>query len=102
VIERDVREHDDFNRDLTAAFAALGEPTGSLPAFRLLVLPAVWERFMFHWDELPQEIPGRKEYRLWISWSPVLGFFTVRGQLAPDGVVELVALEVDPEGLIHV
>ena len=99
MIDRDVRESEDFHRDLTDAFVKLGEPTGSLANFRLLVLPAVWERFMFHWDELPQEIPGRKEYRLWITWTPVLGFLTGRGQLAPDGVVELISFDVDPDGL---
>jgi len=58
------------------------------------LLPVV-DRFASGWDTLPELIPGRPEYRVLISTGQVVPALTVIGQLAPDGAVELIRVEID-------
>lgn len=56
------------------------------------------ERFAVGWDDLPALIPGRDDYRVLISRGRLVYAFVVEGQLADDGTIELVSLELDLTG----
>ncbi len=56
------------------------------------------EKFATGFDDLPALIPGREDYRVLISTGLLLSAYSVVGQLAADGAVELVALELDRYG----
>lgn len=53
------------------------------------------ERFAAGFDDLPRLIPGRDDYRVLIAAGVLVPRLSVIGQLAPDGAVELVQLDVD-------
>ena len=53
------------------------------------------ERFASDFASLPELIPGRSDYRVMIATGVLVRSYSVVGQLAPDGAVELVALELD-------
>jgi hypothetical protein len=53
------------------------------------------ERFAVGFDDLPQLITGRDDYRILIVTGSLVTAFSVVGQLAPDGAVELVQLDID-------
>ena len=58
------------------------------------------EVFATGWDDLPR-IPGGTEYRILITNARLVPFVSVTGQLAPDGAIELVDVEIDmapPQG----
>jgi len=46
-------------------------------------------------DGLPTIIPGRDDYRILIAAGSLVAAFSVIGQLAPDGAIELVQLDID-------
>ena len=48
------------------------------------------------WDHLAPLIPGRGDHRVLISRGRLVYAFVVEGQLASDGTVELVSIELDP------
>src|SRR3954447_5400696 len=56
------------------------------------------ERFATSWDELPRLIVGRDDYRVLISRGRLVYAFVVDGQLADDGTIELVSIELDVTG----
>jgi len=56
---------------------------------------AIVERFATEWDRLPVLIDGRMDYRVLIGTGMLVRGFVVTGQLAADGAVELVAIEID-------
>ena len=47
------------------------------------------------WDELPPTISGRSEYRTVWGSGPHVARYAVDGQLAPDGHIELTAIEIE-------
>lgn len=53
------------------------------------------ERFAVGFDDLPRPVPGRNDYRILIAAGVLILRFSVVGQLAPDGAVELVQLDID-------
>ena len=53
------------------------------------------ETFATQFDELPELIPGRADYRIVIGMGVVVARFAVIGQVAPDGAVDLVQLDID-------
>ncbi len=53
------------------------------------------ERFAVDWDVLPPLIPGRSDYRILTAAGLLVPRFAVVGQLASDGAVELVQLDID-------
>ena len=55
------------------------------------------ETFATRFDELPQMIPGRPQYRILITTGRVVGAMSVVGQLAPDGAIELVGIDIDTD-----
>lgn len=97
---RDVRPTDDFYRDLDRALAGAGRGSVSRDEFGSYVLPGILRRFAVDWDNLPMPIPGRADYRMEVGYNPHLGSYSVGGQIARDGVIELTSLNVDVVGLI--
>ena len=77
-------------------------PAGPEPSwhdFAAVDLPDIMERFAEGWEDLPTLIPGRGDYRILIGVGSVVAFFAVEAQLARDGSVELVGVEIDVHGL---
>lgn len=48
------------------------------------------------WDGMFQPIPGRPDYRTFISFGILVAALSVEAQLTADGAIELLSLEVDP------
>ena len=65
----------------------------------MLDLLRIVERFAVDCDDLPRKIPGRSQYRILIAVGNVVARFAVVGQLAPDGTVELLQLDIDTESM---
>ena len=53
------------------------------------------ETFATQFDELPELLPGRTDYRIVIGVGVVVARFAVIGQLAREPAVELVQLDID-------
>lgn len=83
----------DLDRQLPTERGVDGEPsTNDFQTFELL---EVVERFATAFDVLPELIPERSDYRILISAGVLVRAYAVVGQLATDGAVELVSLEID-------
>ena len=87
------RFFEDLDRQLGAARAPDGQP--STNDFQVFDLFRIVETFATQFDELPELIAGRADYRTVIGVGVVVARFAVIGQLAPDGAVELVQLDID-------
>jgi hypothetical protein len=53
--------------------------------------------FAVEFDDLPRLIAERDDYRILVMSGTLLAGFSVIGQLAADGAVELVQLDLDTE-----
>ncbi len=84
---------EDLDRQLGRERGPNGEP--SVTDFQVHEMLAIVERFAVGFQELPELFAGRPDYRVLISTGVLVRGFSVIGQLAPDGAVELVGLEVD-------
>ncbi len=84
---------DDLDRQLPSERGPSGEP--STNDFQVFELLRVVEQFAIGFDDLRELILGRPEYRILIATGTVVAVFSVVGQLAPDGAVELVQLDID-------
>ena len=89
------RFFEDLDRQLPAERGSNGEP--STNDFQVLDLLRIVERFAVGWDDLPRLFSDRPQYRILIAAGNVVARFAVIGQLAPDGAVELVQLDIDTE-----
>ena len=89
---RTVRATSDFFFQLDLQLGDERGPNGepSVNDFQTYELLAIVEKFAEAWDDLPELIPGRSEYRILIAAGPLVAHYTVTGQLAPDGAIELV------------
>ncbi|MBK6870382.1 MAG: hypothetical protein IPJ14_06835 [Kineosporiaceae bacterium] len=100
MIRRIVRATPDFFAVIDAQLGdergANDEPTSA--EFEAYELLAIVEKFATGWDTLPEQFPGRPEYRLLIQAGRVVPMIAVVGQLAPDGAVELVDITIDLDG----
>lgn len=94
---RDVRPTRDFFLDLDRQLPSQRGPDGepSRTDFQTHDLLLIFDRFAAGWDELPLLIPGREDYRVLITAGVLVAVLAVEGQLAPDGVIELVRLSID-------
>jgi hypothetical protein len=94
---RTVRATASFFEDVDRQFRADRGPRGEPSAndFEVFELLRIVETFATRFDELPELIRGRHEYRVLISAGMLIPRFAVVGQLALDGAVELVQLDVD-------
>ncbi len=87
------RFFEDLDRQLPFERGPSGEP--STNDFQVFELLRVVERFAVGFDELPTIIPDRNDYRILIAAGSLVAAFSVIGQLAPDGAIELVQLDID-------
>jgi hypothetical protein len=92
-----VRATREFFDDLDAQLGTERGPNGEPSAndFQVIELFPIIERFASGFDELPEFIVGRPEYRVLITAGLLLPRIAVTAQLAPDGAIELVALDID-------
>jgi hypothetical protein len=87
---------EDLDRQLGSERGDSGEPSAN--DFQVFELLRVIEVFATRFDELPALIPGRRDYRVLIAAGLLVPRFAVVGQLAADGAVELIELDLDMEG----
>ena len=87
------RFFEDLDRQLGAERGPDGQP--STNDFQVFDLFRIVETFATQFDELPELIRGRADYRIVIGVGVVVARFAVIGQLAPDGAVELLQLDID-------
>jgi hypothetical protein len=85
----------DLDRQLGAERGLNGQP--STNDFHVLDLLRIIERFATEFESLPELISGRSDYRVLVGTGFVVAGYLVVGQLASDGAVELVQLELDVE-----
>ncbi len=94
---REVRPTRDFylalERQLPAERGPAGQP--SRADFQFHELVSIFTRFVTGWDELPRIVPGREDHRVLVVRGVLLRAISVIGQLAPDGAIELVDIELD-------
>jgi hypothetical protein len=83
----------DLDRQLDSNRGPHGEP--STNDFQVFELLAIVERFAIDFSGLPELIPGRSDYRVLIATGVPVRSYSVVGQLASDGAVDLVTLELD-------
>lgn len=86
---------EDLDRQLGPERGANGEPSSN--DFQVFDLLRIVDRFATGFDDLPELIPGRADYRVLISMGMLVPQLAVVGQLAPDGAIELVQLDLDIE-----
>src|SRR3954464_9009824 len=63
--------------------------------FELYELPRIFRDVADRWEDLFQPIPGRPDYRTFISVGVLVPALSVDAQLGRDGVIELLSLDVD-------
>lgn len=88
-----------FFEDLDAQLSDERGPNGgpSTNDFQVVELFPIVEEFATGFDELPQLIARRPEYRVLITTGILIARIAVTGQLAADGAVELVSLDLDTD-----
>lgn len=98
---RDVRPTRSFYDDLYRQFP-LERGSGGEPSrldFELYELPRLFRDVADRWGDLLQPIPGRPDYRTFISVGVLVAALSVDAQLARDGVIELLSLDIDTHPL---
>lgn len=92
-----VRPTTDFFQDLDRQLPAERGPDGrpSRADFQAYELFSIIDRFATGFDDLPELISGRPQYRLLIAAGTIVSAVSVVGQLASDGSIELVGLKID-------
>ena len=93
VVRATPRFFEDLDRQLRAERGPNGEP--STADFQTIELLRIIDRFAEQFDDLPELIPGRGDYRVLLTSGVLVRSLNVVGQLAPDGAVELVSIDID-------
>lgn len=92
---RQVRATVAFFEDLDRQLPAERSPgVPSRSDFQAYELLEIVEAFATGFDGLPELIPGRPDYRILITTGRVVATVSVTAQLAPDGVVDLVGIDI--------
>ncbi len=86
---------DDLDQQMPHERGPNGEPSSN--DFQTFELLRIVERFATGFDELPPLIEGRDDYRVLVGAGTLVSGFAVIGQLANDGAVELVQLDIDTD-----
>ena len=60
-------------------------------------LIAIVDTFATRFDELPELIQGRLDYRILVTTGTLVYAFAVIGQLTADGSVEIISIDLDFE-----
>ena len=55
----------------------------------------ILDTFARDWERLPVMFPHRSDYRVRVTSGVMVAAYAVQAVLAPDGVVELLSLEID-------
>jgi hypothetical protein len=84
---------EDLDRQLGPERGSLGQPSAA--DFQASELVEIVDRFATGFEQLPELIVGRSDYRLLMSTGILVRAYTVIGQRAPDGAIELTSLELD-------
>ena len=94
---RVVRTTYDFFDDLDSQLGRERGPNGepSTNDFQNIELLRIVDVFAEDFDQLPALLPSREDYRVLIAAGTLVRALTVVGQLASDGAVELISLEID-------
>jgi hypothetical protein len=87
------RFYNDLHRQLGPERGPGGEP--SRVDFELYDLVMIFEVFATRWDELPEFIRGRPQYRVLIAPGVLVRAYTVYAALTRDGAIELLSLGID-------
>jgi hypothetical protein len=98
VTRRTVRTTVAFFEQLDRQLPAERRP--SIPSrsdFQAHELLEIVEEFATRFDDLPEYIRGRHDYRILIKSGRVIPMMSVLGQLAPDGAVELIGIDLDTD-----
>ena len=95
VVRATPRIFEDLDRQLRVERGPNGEP--STNDFQVFELIRIVDRFAVDFDELPRMIPERDDYRVLVMSGTLVPGFSVIGQLATDGAVELMQLDIDTE-----
>ena len=95
VVRATPRFFEDLDRQLGSERGPNGEP--STNDFQVFELIRIVDRFAVEFDDLPRLITERDDYRILVMSGTLLAGFSVIGQLAADGAVELVQLDLDTE-----
>jgi hypothetical protein len=93
VVRATVAFFEDLDRQLSPERGSRGEP--SVNDFQALGLLEIVDRFATGFFDLPELVLGRHDYRVLISTGVLVRGFVVVGQLASDGAIELISLELD-------
>jgi hypothetical protein len=102
-VRRNVRAAPDFFTDLDHQLPP--ERTDarlSRTDFQAYELLRIVDEFALRFDMMAPMIPGRPDYRALVISGQVVPRISVIGQLAPDGAVELVQLDLDLDGTVGV
>ncbi len=83
---------EDLDRQLGSDRGPNGEP--STTDFQTIELLRVVDRFAEQFDDLPELIPGRSDYRVLLASGVLVRSFNVVGQLVSDGAIELVSIDL--------
>lgn len=84
---------DDLDRQLGRERGLLGQPSAA--DFQASELIEIVDRFATGFEDLPELIVGRSDYRILMSTGILVRAYTVIGQRAADGAIELTSLELD-------
>ena len=84
---------EDLHRQLGPDRGPDGEP--SSVDFELHDLITIFDLFASRWDDLPEFIRGRPDYRVLIAPGVLVRAYSVYAGLARDGAVELLSLDID-------
>lgn len=95
VVRATPRFFEDPDRQLRTNRGPNGEP--STNDFQVFELLRIVDRFAVGFDDLPRLIPERDDYRVLVMSGTLVPGFSVIGQLATDGAIELMQLDIDTE-----
>lgn len=93
VVRVDSQFFADLDAQLGDARGPNGEPSSS--DFLLLDLPTIADVFGETFDELPAMFEGRTDYRYLVATGSLVRAAVVVGQLAADGAIVLVGIDID-------
>lgn len=95
VVRATPRFFEDLDRQLRPERGPYGEPSKN--DFQVFELIRIVDRFAVEFDDSSRLIAERDDYRILVMSGTLLAGFSVIGQLAADGAVELVQLDLDTE-----
>ena len=84
---------EDLDRQLSPERGPNGEPSAA--DFQAIELLRIVDRSAEQFDDLPELIPDRQDYRILITSGVLVRALNVVGQLAADGAIELVSIDID-------